>query len=110
MECVQRHAGRKGPVSCCYFGGDLIIVFIMYDGWNPWHGCHKISAGCLNCYVYRRDTSIGKDASVVSKTQDYDLPLKRDRKGNSKLRPGDGTVFTCMTSDFFLEEADAAEG
>ncbi|MCB7206753.1 DUF5131 family protein, partial [Dorea formicigenerans] len=20
--------------------------------WNPWHGCHKISAGCEHCYVY----------------------------------------------------------
>lgn len=26
--------------------------------WNPWHGCHKISPGCANCYVYRRDESI----------------------------------------------------
>ena len=31
--------------------------------WNPWHGCHKISPGCLNCYVYRRDEAVGRDAS-----------------------------------------------
>ena len=31
---------------------------------NPWHGCHKISACCANCYMYRRDESIGKDASI----------------------------------------------
>ena len=41
--------------------------------WNMWHGCHKISAGCANCYVYRRDESIGKDASVVCKTRTFDL-------------------------------------
>ncbi len=74
--------------------------------WNPWHGCHKISQGCGNCYVYRRDESIGKDASIVSKTGDYDLPMKKNRQGQYKLTSDDGVVFTCMTSDFFLEDAD----
>ena len=74
--------------------------------WNPWHGCRKISPGCANCYVYRRDESIGKDASIVTKTGDYNLPLKRNRQGQYKLTADDGVVFTCMTSDFFLEEAD----
>ena len=74
--------------------------------WNPWHGCHKISPGCANCYVYRRDESIGKDASVVTKTGDYDLPLKKKRQGQYKLTADDGIVFACMTSDFFLEDAD----
>ena len=46
--------------------------------WNPWHGCHKTSPGCANCYVYRRDESIGKDAAVVTKTGDYDLPLRKN--------------------------------
>ena len=40
----------------------------MHDIWNPWHGCKKLSPGCANCYVYRRDDSIGKDASIVTKT------------------------------------------
>lgn len=74
--------------------------------WNPWHGCHKLSPGCQNCYVYRRDESIGKDAGIVTKTGDYSLPLKKDRRGEYKLSPADGVVFTCMTSDFFLEDAD----
>ena len=69
--------------------------------WNPWHGCRKISPGCAHCYVYRRDESVGKDASVVTKTADYDLPLKKNRAGEYKLRPQDGTVYACMTSDFF---------
>ncbi|MEN6461119.1 MAG: DUF5131 family protein, partial [Syntrophomonas sp.] len=34
--------------------------------WNPWHGCHKISTGCQNCYVYRIDAQHGKDSSIVS--------------------------------------------
>ena len=74
--------------------------------WNPWHGCKKLSPGCANCYVYRRDESIGKDASIVTKTNDYNLPLKKNRQKEYKITPKDGVVYTCMTSDFFLEEAD----
>ena len=74
--------------------------------WNPWHGCHKISPGCANCYVYRKDESIGKDAGVVTRTGDYGLPLRKNRNGEYKLSAQDGTVYTCMTSDFFLEDAD----
>lgn len=74
--------------------------------WNPWHGCRKISPGCANCYVYRRDESVGRDASVVSKTNSFDLPIKRNRLGQYKLNSDDGIVFACMTSDFFLDSAD----
>ncbi len=73
--------------------------------WNPWHGCHKISAGCRNCYVYRIDARHQKDSSIVGKTRDFDLPLRRGRAGEYKL-PGDETVYTCFSSDFFLEDAD----
>jgi len=73
--------------------------------WNPWHGCRKFSEGCLHCYVYRRDESIGKDASAVTKTGSFALPLRRMRNGEYKIPPG-SEVFTCFTSDFFLEEAD----
>ena len=60
--------------------------------WNPWHGCRKISAGCLNCYVYRRDESVGRDASAVVKTADFDLPVRRDRHWAYKLQPEGRTV------------------
>ena len=73
--------------------------------WNPWHGCRKISEGCRHCYVYRRDESVGRDASAVAKTLSFTLPLKRMRNGEYKIPPG-SDVFTCFTSDFFLEEAD----
>ncbi|MBQ6021264.1 MAG: DUF5131 family protein [Clostridia bacterium] len=74
--------------------------------WNPWHGCRKISPGCAHCYVYRRDESVGRDASVVTRTASFSLPLAKTRRGDYKLTPDAGTVWTCMTSDFFLEEAD----
>ena len=73
--------------------------------WNPWHGCHKISEGCRHCYVYRRDESVGRDASHVVKTADYDLPVRR-RKDGSFLIPSHSDVGTCFTSDFLLEDAD----
>lgn len=74
--------------------------------WNPWHGCHKFSPGCAHCYVYRRDESIGKDASVVTKTAAFDLPLQKKRDGSWKIPAGE-TVYAVMTSDFFLEDADS---
>ena len=73
--------------------------------WNPWHGCHKISAGCQNCYVYRIDSAFDRDSSAITKTAAYNLPLKKTRNGKYKLLPG-ATVYTCFSSDFFLEEAD----
>ena len=30
----------------------------MINLWNAWHGCHKISAGCKNCYMFRRDAKL----------------------------------------------------
>ena len=44
--------------------------------WNLWHGCHKLSEGCRHCYVYRTDGKYGKDSSVVTKTEKFDLPLQ----------------------------------
>lgn len=73
--------------------------------WNPWHGCRKYSDGCTNCYVYRRDGSVGRDASEVTKNKTFDLLIKRTRNGEYKVSSGT-TVYACMTSDFFLKEAD----
>lgn len=75
--------------------------------WNPWHGCHKISAGCKHCYVYREDAAFGTatPSNEVRKTASFNLPIKRDRKKNWKFTSG--TEFAlCFTSDFLIEEAD----
>ena len=75
--------------------------------WNPWHGCHKYSEGCQNCYAYFLDKRYGRDTSVVVKNKSgFDLPIKKDRDGDWKLESG-SFVRVCMASDFFLEEADA---
>lgn len=73
--------------------------------WNPWHGCHKISAGCAHCYVYRMDERHGRDSASVYKTHDFDLPVRRCRTGGYKVPPGE-LAYTCFTSDFLLEDAD----
>lgn len=75
--------------------------------WNLWHGCERYSDGCKNCYVYAIDESRGRNESfIVRKTADFDLPLKKNRKGEFKLLPSGGAVYTCFTSDFFIEDAD----
>ena len=73
--------------------------------WNLWHGCHKKSEGCQHCYVYRRDAEFEKDSNVVTKTASFNLPIRRDRQGNWKV-PSGSLMWTCFTSDFFIEEAD----
>lgn len=73
--------------------------------WNLWHGCHKISAGCKNCYVYRQDSQFEKDSTMIYKTKNFDLPIKRKKNGEYKLLSNE-IVHTCFTSDFFVEDAD----
>ena len=74
--------------------------------WNTWHGCHKKSSGCLNCYMFRRDAMYDKDSTIVTKTSTFDLAIKKKKDGTYKLQNDDGVVYVCMTSDFFIEEAD----
>lgn len=78
----------------------------MNDGWNPWHGCHKISEGCANCYVYRIDAAHDLDPTTPHRTATFSLPIRHKRDGSYVIPDGE-TVYTCFSSDFFLEEADA---
>lgn len=74
--------------------------------WNPWYGCHKVSQGCKNCYMFREQKMYGRDPEVVVKGKTtFDWPLKwmkQVRAGNAKP----GRVFTCSWSDWFIQEAD----
>ena len=74
--------------------------------WNLWHGCHKFSEGCRYCYVYRGDAKRNVDSSVVVKTKNFDLPVRTNKNGSFKI-PSGTLVYTCFTSDFFVEDADA---
>lgn len=78
--------------------------------WNPWHGCHKCSPGCKNCYVYYLDTLRDREPGVVVKNKtNFNAPVKRDRRGNYKI-PSGAVLGSCFTSDFFIEEADGWRG
>ncbi len=77
----------------------------MASVWNPWHGCHKLSAGCKHCYVYRGDAKRGIDSSIVTQTKSFDVPVRKKRNGEYKIASGT-EVATCFTSDFFVEDAD----
>lgn len=73
--------------------------------YNCWHGCHKKSEGCLNCYVYRYDERNGLDSTKVYKTKAYDLPIQKKKDGSYKC-PLNSFFYLCFSSDFFLEDAD----
>ena len=77
--------------------------------WNPIHGCTKLSSGCLNCYMFRRDESVGKDPTKIRKTQSFNLPVRKLRAGEYKgffKIPSGSHIYTCFSSDFFHSEAD----
>lgn len=67
--------------------------------WNPWRGCHKVSQGCKNCYMFREQTRYGRNPNTVVKAAPgtFNAPLKWGEPAK---------VFTCSWSDWFIEEAD----
>ena len=77
----------------------------MHDIWNPWHGCRKISEGCENCYMYFLDRVRDQDGSQIYRTGNFYYPLAKYRAGDFIVKSGE-MLRVCMTSDFFLEEAD----
>ena len=78
----------------------------MHDIWNPWHGCVKKSEGCQNCYMYFLDKQRHQDGSNIYRVKNnFDYPIQRDKNGLFKITSGE-QIRVCMTSDFFLEEAD----
>ncbi len=59
--------------------------------------------------MYRRDEAIGKDPSVVAKTDSFDLPVKVLKAGKYKglyRIPRGSHFYTCFSSDFFHKDAD----
>lgn len=78
----------------------------MHDIWNPWHGCVKCSEGCQHCYMYFLDKMREKNGREIYKTKaGFTYPLQKFRDGSYKVKSGE-LIRVCMTSDFFLEEAD----
>ena len=90
---------KTDETGCNEMGNDFKI-------WNPWHGCKKYSEGCEHCYMFFLDSKRDRDGSEIYKTKtNFNLPLKKTRQGDYKIISGT-MLHVCMTSDFFLEEAD----
>jgi len=70
--------------------------------WNPWHGCHKISAGCKYCYMFRDKERYGQNGDIIKRSSKviFNAPLTWQNTLTKR-------VFTCSWSDFFIEKADA---
>jgi protein gp37 len=77
----------------------------MHDTWNPWHGCKKKSEGCEHCYMYYLDSKRNINSSLITKTNNFNYPLQKKRDHSYQIQSGE-LIRICMTSDFFLEEAD----
>ncbi len=78
----------------------------MHDIWNPWHGCIKKSEGCQHCYMYFLDKQRNADGRRIYKVKNnFEYPLSKNKDGTYKIKSGEH-IRVCMTSDFFLEEAD----
>ena len=73
--------------------------------WNPWRGCKKCSEGCRYCYIHKGDAKRAVDTSIIERTKDFAKPAERLKNGHFKMKPG--IVYTCFSTDFLIEEADA---
>lgn len=73
---------------------------------NSIHCCRKYSEGYENCYMFYLDQQRYKDGGIYKVKTDFNPPLKKGRHGNYKI-PSGAHICVCMTSDFFLVEADA---
>jgi protein gp37 len=74
--------------------------------WNPWWGCHKVSAACLHCYIgqiMRRSGHEPFQGPMRTKT-----PWKTPFTWNSQATESGNRlrIFTCSMSDFFHPAAD----
>ena len=78
----------------------------MHDIWNPWHGCVKCSEGCQHCYMYFLDRVRDKNGADIYRTKTgFTYPIQKFRDGSYKVKSGE-LIRVCMSSDFFLEQAD----
>ena len=71
---------------------------------NPWLGCHKISSGCQNCYVFSFDKEKHYSNNIII-IKNFDILIRKNKQGHYLISGGQDVII-CQKSDFFLEEAD----
>lgn len=75
--------------------------------WNPVTGCHKVSAGCKNCYA---ETLTNRFAKVWGVKSFRDVVEHHDRLGEpeaNKKKWAGKKVFVCSMADLFQEEVSS---
>ena len=88
----------------------------MHDIWNPWHGCHKISPGCKNCYMFYLDKihDNKKASNLVYKTNNMRYPLQRNKDGSYKIKAGEklsaGDTITLYIPNVVTKYPDFTDG
>ena len=84
------------------------------ENWNPWTGCKKCSAACVNCLMFLRQTARYKnfgqqpihDPNNIRRcTTTWREPFQLQKRAETTGK--NIRCFVCGYSDFFLEEADA---
>lgn len=73
--------------------------------WSPWRGCHKYSDGCKHCYIHKGDYKRGIDTNIITKTENFDAPIVRNKNGEYRIKAGQ-LVYLCFQTDFLIAEAD----
>ncbi len=103
---MEGEKGKTRRLGGIYSGLAASEASNMHDIWNPWHGCVKCSEGCRHCYMYFLDRQRERNGADIYKTRaGFTYPLQKKRGGGYKIQSGE-MIRVCMTSDFFLEEAD----
>lgn len=73
--------------------------------WSPWRGCHRYSEGCKFCYIHKGDAKRNIDTNQIVKTDNFDFPVRRNKKGEYRVKSGQ-IVYVCFSTDFLIEDAD----
>ena len=84
------------------------------ENWNPWIGCKKCSAACVNCLMFLRQTARYKNFgqqpihdpnNIFRCKTTWRKPFQCQKLAETTGK--NISCFVCGYSDFFLEEADA---
>ena len=78
------------------------------NSWNPWHGCTRVSPGCVNCYAATFSRRLGRDlwGKGVPRKRQSENVWNQPAKWNAKaIKNGVRTrVFVASMADVFDEE------
>ncbi|MBU3146844.1 DUF5131 family protein [Clostridium sp. CF012] len=57
------------------------------------------------CYIHKGDAKRGVDTNIIVKTDNFNAPVAKNKKGEYKIKSGE-TMYLGFSTDFLIEEAD----